>query len=312
VFDWIYDKAVYDFSAMVNLPAALRDKLRSEMRVSLPQVVQTQNAADGTSKYLLQLDDGQHVECVIIPDMPRMTACLSSQVGCAVGCAFCATGQSGFARNLQPGEIIGQLLVSQQIRGERLTNVVMMGMGEPLANYDNVMAALRLMNDRAAIAMGARRFTISTVGLVPGIKRLTGEKLQVNLAVSLHAPNDHLRNQLVPINRKYPIAMLMETCKEYIAAVGRRVTFEYVLLRNVNDQAAHAHQLAQLVRGMLCHINLIPVNPVSEKGFSRPSEQGTAEFARIVRGYGVEVTVRKEKGTGIDAACGQLRARRMR
>lgn len=312
ILNWIYDKAVYDFAAMTNLPAVLRDKLQSELRISLPNVVQTQVASDGTSKYLLELDDSQHVECVLIPDTPRMTACLSSQVGCAIGCAFCATGFGGFVRNLHPGEIIGQLLVVQQILGDRITNVVMMGMGEPLANYDHVMAALHLMNDHSAMAMGARRFTISTSGVVPGIKKLAGEKLQVNLAVSLHAPNDQLRNQLVPINRTYPIARLMEACKDYIAAVGRRVTFEYVLLRDVNDLPEHAHELAQLVRGMLCHINLIPVNPVSESGFSRPSEQGTAEFARIVKGYGVEVTVRKEKGTGIDAACGQLRARRMR
>jgi 23S rRNA (adenine2503-C2)-methyltransferase len=312
VFDWIYIHGVYDFNSMTNLPSALRDRLRSELRISLPDVEKAQIATDGTSKYLLRLDDGQHVESVLIPDTPRMTACLSSQVGCAIGCAFCATGIGGFVRNLLQGEIIGQLLVLQRIHGERLTNVVMMGMGEPLANYDQVMGALYLMNDRATMAMGARRFTISTAGLAPGIRKLASERLQVNLAISLHAPTDHLRDRLVPINRTFPLPQLMDACKEYIDTTRRRITFEYVLLSEVNDQVEHAHQLAKLVHGMLCHINLIPVNPVGESGFSRPSEQGTAEFARIVKGYGVEVTVRKEKGTGIDAACGQLRARQMR
>jgi 23S rRNA (adenine2503-C2)-methyltransferase len=196
--------------------------------------------------------------------------------------------------------------------GEKLTNVVMMGMGEPLANYSNVMNALHLMNDPTALAMGARRFTISTSGVVPGIQKIATETMQVNLAVSLHAPNNALRDRLVPINRTYPLEKLLPAIDEYISSTGRRVTFEYVLLHDVNDAPAHAEELSHLLRQRLCHVNLIPVNPVEETGFERPADENTSLFARILERNGVEVTVRKEKGAGIDAACGQLRARQKR
>lgn len=309
ILDWIYGHSVYSFMAMSNLPKDLREKLNAVAQIALPSVIKVQKATDGTTKCLLRLDDGECVEAVIIPEGERLTACLSSQVGCAVECAFCATGLGGFVRNLTPGEIVGQLLALQEIIGERLTNVVMMGMGEPLANYDNVMAALRLMNHPSALAMGARRFTISTSGIVPGIRKLMAENLQVNLAVSLHAASDELRDRLVPVNKRYPLNELMVVCREYIASTRRRVTFEYVLLRGVNDDEAQAHMLGHMLQGMLCHLNLIPVNPVDETGFTRPSEEGTEAFSRIVKRYGIEVTVRKEKGSGIDAACGQLRVR---
>lgn len=312
VLDWVYGKAVYSFDQMTNLSKALQSKLSAIARIALPQVVTVQVADDGTSKYLLELDDHECVEAVIIPEGERLTACLSSQVGCGAGCAFCATGLGGLVRNLTTAEIIGQLLTLQETAGVRLTNVVMMGMGEPLANYPNVIHALRLMNDPAALAMGARRFTVSTSGIVPGIRKLASESLQVNLAVSLHAPDDELRDRLVPINRKYPLTALMPACREYIDTTGRRITFEYVLLQGVNDTPQKAHALGELLRGLLCHVNLIPVNPVAETGFRRPDEEGTADFARIVKCYGVEVTMRKEKGAGIDAACGQLRVRQMR
>lgn len=307
IMDWVYGKAVYSFRDMANLPASLREKLEQCARIALPVIITVHEANDGTRKYLLRLVDARHVEAVTIPLDDRITACLSSQVGCAMGCAFCATGLSGLARNLQAGEIVGQLLALQQHLEARVTNVVMMGMGEPLANYNHVMRALALMNCPQALGMGARRFTISTCGVVPGIRRLSEEKLQVNLAVSLHAPNDRLRDELVPVNRKYPISQLLAACAEYTERTGRRVSFEYTLLRDVNDSAEQAHQLGKLLRGLLCHLNLIPANEVPGTGYHRPTDKVITGFARIVRSYGTTATVRKERGSGIDAACGQLR-----
>lgn len=307
IMDWVYGKAVYSFQAMANLPASLRERLGQCSRITLPAVITVQVASDGTRKYLLRLADAECVEAVTIPEGDRITACLSSQVGCAMGCAFCATGLSGLARNLQADEMVGQLLALQQHLGTKVTNVVMMGMGEPLANYGHVIEALVLMNHPQALGIGARRFTISTCGVVPGIRRLSAEKLQVNLAVSLHAPNDRLRDELVPINRRYPIPRLLAACAEYAERTGRRVSFEYALLRDVNDSAEQAHQLGELLRGRLCHLNLIPANEVPGTGYHRPTEKAIAGFARIVRSYGITATVRKERGSGIDAACGQLR-----
>ncbi|MGI6082692.1 MAG: 23S rRNA (adenine(2503)-C(2))-methyltransferase RlmN [Limnochordia bacterium] len=309
ILDWIYKKSVYSFEMMSNLPKGLRDTLSSRFHISLPQVVKTQISRDGTSKSLLQLADGQHIEAVVIEEGTRLTACLSSQVGCAVGCSFCATGLSGFSRHLSAAEIVGQLLVLRAQRAEGLTNVVMMGMGEPLANYTNVMKAIRIMNQPEGPAMGSRRFTISTAGVIPGIERLMNEDLQVNLAVSLHAPDDRLRDQLVPLNKTYPIASLIAACREYAVLTGRRVTFEYVLLRDVNDSPDHAQALGRLLRGFLCHVNLIPVNTVDGLAYRQPAPGVTEEFARVVASHGVRVSIRKEKGADIDAACGQLRLR---
>lgn len=307
IMDWVYGKGFYSFEEMSNLPKLLRDKLAQHACIALPAIIRVQVAPDGTRKYLLGLMDGQRVEAVAISEGERLTACLSSQVGCAIGCVFCATGLSGLVRNMSVAEIVGQLLALQEHLGLRVTNVVMMGMGEPLANYDNVMAALGLMNHPQTLGIGVRRFTLSTSGVVPGILRLAAEHPQVNLAVSLHAANDYLRNQLVPINRKYPIDALIKACREYVSRTGRRVTFEYVLLRGINDAAEHAHELGRLLQDLLCHVNLIPVNPVRDTHYKRPEKKVTASFARIVKAYDIRVTVRKEKGTGIDAACGQLR-----
>jgi 23S rRNA (adenine2503-C2)-methyltransferase len=312
VMDWIYGKGVYTFAEMTNLPVALRNRLAQSARIAVPAVVAVQKAADGTRKYLLQLDDGEQVEAVLISERERLTVCLSSQVGCAIGCALCATGLGGLVRNLTAGEIVGQVLSVQRDAGKRLTNVVLMGMGEPLANYGQVMAALKLLNHPVAVGLGARRFTVSTAGVVPGIRQLAREPLQVNLAVSLHAADDRLRDLLVPINRRYPLAKLLAACQEYIELTGRRITFEYVLLAGVNDSVSQAGQLGRLLVGMLCHVNLIPVNPVSEAGYHRPDDAVTKQFLRALRRHGIEATLRKEKGAGIDAACGQLRVRQMR
>lgn len=309
ILDWIYKRSVYSFEPMSNLPKGLREALAQRFCVHLPRIIKAQSATDNTGKFLFEMADGQRVEAVVIEEGKRLTACLSSQVGCAVGCSFCATGLSGLLRNLSADEIVGQLLVLQEQRGTEITNVVMMGMGEPLANYAHVMKALRIMNHPQALRMGARRFTISTAGVLPGIRRLMHENLQVNLAVSLHAPDNKLRSRLVPLNRSYPIASLIDTCREYAKHTGRRVTFEYVLLQDVNDSASQARALGELLAGLLCHVNLIPVNPVPETGYRQPSPRVTEEFARIVASHGVRVSVRKEKGAGIDAACGQLRLR---
>lgn len=307
ILDWIYKKSVYSFKLMSNLPKGLRQTLTDHFHIGLPQVVKVQTSRDGTEKYLLRLADGEHIEAVVIREGTRLTACLSSQVGCAVGCSFCATGLSGFSRHLSAAEIVGQLLVLREQQAQELTNVVMMGMGEPLANYANVIKAIRIMNQPAGLAMGARRFTISTAGVVPGIKRLMNENLQVNLAVSLHAPDDRLRDQLVPLNKTYPIASLIAACREYAEQTGRRVTFEYVLLQDVNDSSDHAHALGRLLAGFLCHVNLIPANPVEGLPFRQSVPEVTEEFARIIASHGVHVSIRKEKGADIDAACGQLR-----
>lgn len=307
---WLYKRGVHSFTQMNNLPNGLRQKLDNQWILFLPQVIKEQVARDGTRKYLLKMADGETVEAVVIGEAERLTACISSQVGCAIGCSFCATGRSGFTRQLTSGEIVGQVLVLQEKNNTVFTNIVCMGMGEPLANYDNVITAIRTINHPDGLGLGARRITLSTAGVVPGIRRLAHEALQINLAVSLHAPNDYLRNQLVPLNRTYSIRDLLNACRYYIDHTNRRITFEYVLLRAVNDSTAIAHELGRLLAGMLCHVNLIPVNPAGSKEDIRPSEEDTRAFARILLCYGVQTTLRKEKGTDIAAACGQLRQRR--
>jgi len=307
---WLYKRKVHSFTQMNNLPIGLRQKLEAEWTIFIPQSIKEQVALDGTRKFLLQMADGESVEAVLISEADRLTACISTQVGCAIGCSFCATGHSGFTRQLTAGEIVGQVLALLERTTCSLSNIVFMGMGEPLANYDNVLSAIKTINHPEGLGLGARRITVSTVGILPGIRRLAHENIQINLAVSLHAPNDHLRNQLVPINRTYPIKELLNACQYYIAHTNRRVSFEYVLLHGVNDGEAIAHELGRLLAGMLCHVNLIPVNPTGNKADSRPSEEDTRAFTRILQCYGVQSTQRKEKGTDIAAACGQLRQRR--
>ncbi len=310
ILNWLYQHGADRFAAMTNLPRAWRERLEAEARIGAPAVVRRQISADGTRKLLLQLDDGALVEAVLIPDGDRFTACISSQAGCAMGCAFCATALGGLQRNLRTGEIVGQLLrlnADLAESGQRVTHIVFMGMGEPLANYERVVRAVRLIHHPLALGMSQRRITVSTVGLVPGIRRLAEERLQITLAISLHAPNDELRNRLVPINRRYPLAELLAAAREYVEKTHRRVTFEYVLLKGINDSPAEARQLAGLAQSLLCHVNLIPFNPVPESGFERPGEGEIRRFQEILQGYGVPVTVRRQRGADIDAACGQLR-----
>ncbi len=275
--------------------------------------VRTLTADDGeTIKTLYRTGDGQLLETVLMLYPDRATVCVSCQVGCAVGCAFCATGLMGLARNLGAGEMVAQTVGAAREareRGRALTNIVMMGMGEPLQNYAETMKFIRIVHDPAGLDIGARRITVSTSGIVPKIDALAAEPLQLNLAVSLHAPNDELRSELVPINRRYPIAMLMASVDRYIKETGRRVSFEYALMRGINDSDEIAHELAALLRGRLCHVNIIPLNPVDVLPYERPDPAGIERFARILREAGIPTTVRYSRGLDIDAACGQLRAK---
>jgi 23S rRNA (adenine2503-C2)-methyltransferase len=307
---WVYGHGVEDISVMTDLPAAFRERLGRAARIGTLAVRRTTDATDGSAtKLLAACEDGQTVECVLMRfDDGRRTACVSTQAGCAMGCVFCATGLGGFARNLTAGEIISQALAIRARADRRLGNVVFMGMGEPLANYEATVRAARILAAPWGLGIGARHLTISTVGLAPQIRRLAGEGLPITLAVSLHAPTDALRRRLVPVTERYSIPELMAACRDYLAATGRRLTFEYVLIDGVNDHDAEARALGRLLRGLLCHVNLIPLNPVPAAGpLRRPEVSRVRAFARTVREAGIPVTVRIERGTEIQAACGQLR-----
>ena len=317
---WIHQRGESDFAAMTDIAKSFRQKLTEQAVITIPGMLAEQVASDGTHKWLLDVGAANGVEAVFIPEDDRGTLCVSSQVGCALECTFCSTARQGFNRNLSTGEIIGQLwwanhrLSAEAARlgnapnesGRAVSNVVMMGMGEPLANYDNVVAALRLMLDDNAYGLSRRRVTLSTSGLVPAIDRLR-EDCPVALAISLHAPNDRIRDQIVPINRKYPLKELLAACKRYLEKAPRDfITFEYIMLAGVNDQPEHARELAQLVRDVPCKFNLIPFNPFPDAGYNRSGRDAILVFRDILIEAGYVVTVRKVRGDDIDAACGQL------
>lgn len=306
---WVYTHGAGAVDEMIDLPHAFRTRLQAGWRISALVLRRAHDAPDGSAtKYLVALDDDQTIECVLMRfDDGRRTACISTQVGCAMGCGFCATGLGGFSRNLSAGEILGQALLIRAHADARLSNVVFMGMGEPLANYDATIRTARLLSAPYGLGIGMRHLTISTVGLVPQIRRLAKERLQLTLAVSLHAPTDDLRTHLVPVNQRFPLADLLAACREYIAETGRRITFEYVLIDGLNDHDEEAHILARLVRDLRCHINVIPLNPVAGIRFRRPPVSRVHAFGRILRRAGIPITVRIERGTEIQAACGQLR-----
>lgn len=315
LFEWIYCALVFDFSAMTNLPAALRERLGELALVQSVQPLESLTSADGlTTKTLLQLRDGETIESVLMRYEGRQTVCASSQVGCAIGCPFCATGKGGFKRNLSSGEIVEQVLYfahELQPQGKPITNVVLMGMGEPLVNYEAVWQAIRILNDRRGLRLGARRFTISTAGLVSGIRRMAHEDMEVGLAISLHAPSDALRDRLVPLNKRNPIAELMEACREYVQSTSRRISFEYAMIQGVNDAPQQARELGQLLKGLMCHVNLIPLNPTMACDY-RPSSRGRImDFRRELNGLGIANTVRLGRGVDIQAGCGQLRSRHL-
>ena len=312
-WNWAFRSLVPSYDAMTNLPAALRRDLAERLPLTTLETVRDLNADNGeTIKTLYRTVDGELVETVLMLYPDRATVCVSCQVGCAVGCAFCATGLGGLARNLTTGEIVAQVVGAAQRakeRGRALTNIVMMGMGEPFHNYAETMKFIAIVHDPDGMNLGSRRITISTSGVVPKILQLAEEPWQVNLAVSLHSPNDELRSRLMPINDRYPIAELMAACRTYIAKTGRRVSFEYALMRGINDSDQIALQLADLLRGILCHVNIIPLNPVDVLPYERPDPVGINRFATTLEQAGIPTTVRYSRGLEIDAACGQLRAK---
>jgi len=312
MMNWIYRQGVGDFDAMTNISVALRERLKEVAEISPPQIATSQLASDDTRKWMLSLEQAQRIETVFIPETSRGTLCISSQVGCALDCSFCATGKQGFNRNLSAAEIVGQVWLANRELGYHpdrdriITNVVFMGMGEPLANYRNVVRALRILTDDFGFGLSRRRVTVSTSGIVPLIDKL-GRDCNVALAVSLHAPTDDLRNELVPINRKHPIDQLLDACWKYAAEYyGRFITFEYVMLDGVNDQPSHAHRLAGLLRGKPGKVNLIPFNPFPGTPYGRSSRAAIETFREILLQKGVRTTIRKTRGDDIDAACGQL------
>ena len=315
VMKWMHHQGVRDFQAMTNLGKGLRDRLESCAEITPPQIESQQDSADGTRKWAIKVDGGALVEAVLIPEGDRATLCVSSQVGCSLDCKFCSTGKQGFQRDLTAAEIIGQVWLAinsydgwQAGKGRVVTNVVMMGMGEPLLNFDNVVSSMELMCDDLAYGLSKRKVTLSTSGVVPALDRLA-ELSDVSLAVSLHAPNDAIRNEIVPINRRYPIAKLLDSARAYIDAQTDRkrvVTIEYTLLAGVNDQVEHAHELAALLKDYPCKINLIPFNDFPNSGFKRPSGNAVSRFWKVLMEAGFIVTVRTTRGDDIDAACGQL------
>ena len=310
ILAWVYEHHVTDFAAMTNLPQTLRARLESELCVGTLTLEREQRSRDGTLKRVYRLADLQLIEAVLMGyEGKRRTACISTQAGCALGCVFCATGQMGFARHLSAAEILEQaLLLAQELaqRGERLSNVVLMGMGEPFHNYDeSLMAVRRLMSD---LGIGARHITISTVGLVPQIRRFAEEGLQVRLAISLHAATDAERSALLPVNKRWPLRELMAACRDYVGKTGRRISFEWALIRGETDTMEQAHALGKLLQGLLCHVNAIPLNPTADFAGSPSEADEVARFVSILAEYGVNATVRVRRGIDIDAGCGQLKA----
>lgn len=308
IAEWIYRKGARSFEEMKNLPVVLREQLALEAEIGCSEVHLKQQASDGTVKCLLKLRDGQIIECVLLPYEDRVSVCLSTQIGCAMGCRFCATAQGGFTRNLTVGEIVDQLLMLQQFSERKITHVVFMGMGEPLLNLENTLTSIERFHKELGIGM--RRFTISTVGIVPKILTLAERDLPITLAVSLHAPDDETRRGFMPVSRKWDVPTLLDACRHYFERTGRRVTFEYLLLKEVNDTPDHARDLAALLKGFPCLVNLIPFNYVStEQGFQRPEVSRVQVFRAILEKTGIQVTQRQERGRDIDAACGQLRGK---
>jgi len=316
LFQWVQQKAVRAWDEMKNIGKGDRQTLSSHLQLYPLERVREQRSEDGTRKYLFQLEDGETIECVLMDyartqSRDRHTVCVSTQVGCAVGCAFCATGQEGLRRNLSVGEIVGQVLdITHFVRQEdpdfQVTNIVFMGMGEPFLNYDQVLQAVQLMNHGQGLNIGMRRMTISTCGVAPQIIQLAKDNPQVGLAVSLHAAQDDVRNDLIPMNRRYPLSQLMEACQEYTRITHRRITFE-VALTAKNAKREEAEALARLLKGQFGHVNLIPINPVAGTGMERPDPELIRRFAQVLEEAGISVSSREERGTDIDAACGQLR-----
>jgi 23S rRNA (adenine2503-C2)-methyltransferase len=315
ILEWVWKKKVTSFDAMTNLSAALQEKLAASFRLTALEHTHTQGSADTTRKFLFRLHDGRYVESVLIPANPalygeksdRRTLCVSSQVGCAYGCKFCASGLAGFTRHLEPAEIAGQVLAAEQLSGERVDNLVFMGMGEPLANLNNLLAAITLITGEKTLHLGARHLTISTSGLVPQIRKLAEHPQQIRLAISLHGATDEVRQQIMPVNKKWPVTELFEALDYWNSRKNQKLTLEYILIENVNDSLEQATILARHARRLHAKVNLIPYNTVEGLAWKRPSDTRCRAFRDILKNAGVSATLRLEKGHDIDAACGQLR-----
>lgn len=307
IYDWIYKKRVFDFDKMSNIKLELREQLKKDFDISMLKLVRRQTSKE-TNKYLFELDDGNLIESVLMRHDYGLSVCVSSQIGCNMGCSFCESGRLKKVRDLLPGEIVRQILMIEEDVGMRISSVVVMGIGEPFDNYDNIMDFIRIINSPFGIAIGARHITVSTSGLVPMIKRYADEDLQTNLAISLHAPNDELRNKIMKVNKAYNISELIAAINEYIEKTNRRVTIEYVMLSMVNDSEENANELADLLRGMNVYVNLIPYNETSHIEYKKSPNDQVMKFYDTLKRRGINVTVRREFGGNIDAACGQLRA----
>lgn len=307
IYDWIYKKRVFDFDKMSNIKLELREQLKKDFDISMLKLVRRQTSKE-TNKYLFELADGNLIESVLMRHDYGLSVCVSSQIGCNMGCSFCESGRLKKVRDLLPGEIVRQILMIEEDVGMRISSVVVMGIGEPFDNYDNIMDFIRIINSPFGIAIGARHITISTSGLVPMIKKYAEEDLQTNLAISLHAPNDELRNKIMKVNKAYNISSLIAAINEYIEKTNRRVTIEYVMLSMVNDSEENANELADLLRGMNVYVNLIPYNETSHIEYKKSPNDQVMRFYDTLKRRGINVTVRREFGGNIDAACGQLRA----
>ncbi|GGJ09351.1 23S rRNA (adenine(2503)-C(2))-methyltransferase RlmN [Paenibacillus hunanensis] len=314
IFDWLYVKRVTSFEEMTNLSKGLRAKLNDQFSFVMLDEITKLQSKDGTVKFLFGLHDNHAIETVIMRHNYGNSICVTTQVGCRIGCTFCASTLGGLKRNLTAGEIVAQVVQAQKIldeTNERVSSIVIMGSGEPFENYDATMKFLRIMIHEKGLNIGQRHITVSTSGIVPSIYKFTDENTQINLAISIHAPNDKLRSKLMPVNRRFPFDDVMESLRHYMAKTGRRITFEYALIGGVNDRPEHAEELANVLKDMMCHVNLIPVNYVPERDYVRTPRKDIFEFQRILADKGVNVTIRREQGHDIAAACGQLRAKHM-
>ncbi|OGW51545.1 MAG: 23S rRNA (adenine(2503)-C(2))-methyltransferase [Nitrospirae bacterium RBG_19FT_COMBO_42_15] len=307
VYQWLYQKGAASFDEMTNLSKEERTALNEKVYISSLILIKKQTASDGTEKYLFELEDGNRIESVLIPDEKRLTLCISTQVGCSMGCRFCLTGKGGLKRNLEAHEIVDQALAVKGLLNKRITNIVLMGMGEPLANYDNTIAALKILLDEKALNFSSRKITLSTAGLIPQIDKLGKEGVKVNLAISLNAATDDVRNKIMPINKKYPIKELIACCKRFPLPKRRRITFEYVMLKDINDTKEDAERLCKLLKGVPCKVNLIPFNEYEGCEFKKPDEKSVERFRGILIEHHIMSITRKSKGAEISAACGQLR-----
>jgi len=311
IFDWLHVKYVASYDEMKNVPKVLKELIADVFDFTSFEIVKQQEASDGTDKFLFRLTDGNMIETVLMKQSYGLSICVTTQVGCRIGCSFCASATHGFVRNLEAGEIVGQIVHVARAKGERIGHVVVMGIGEPLENYAALSTFIHIINHKKGLNIGARHITVSTSGIVPKIYSFADDHKQVSLAISLNATNDNLRTKIMQINRTYPLSELMKAVRYYLKETNRRITFEYVLIRDVNDLDEHAYQLVKLIKGLNCHVNLIPMNPVAALNISRSSKNQITRFKEILEQERVSVTMRRSMGTDIDAACGQLRGKKL-